>query len=372
MDHWTLKSPEIEVGLKQFGEPKGAFGMSFYITGSNEANEALKQQAVYAANMEAALKQRTQDTVRASLPPFLSLEKLELEPIPTGTCDIKINFKVTVIPREDLFQVDREVKGSPPVTLLKVVQAAGTKTTLDGSVVAHRKTDQCSLETPEFQAGLKQFGQTKATFGEQFYVAGSKEANEAQVLQAANAAKFQKAIDDATAAAKTAEDARKAEAEAKRQALILATLPGTRYTGTISMSADGGGKLQRINLIFTEQKDPLIRADVNNPNDPKQKQSFTGNLTANSSPENNAAAGYPITMSSLSKTHELIADRFKHFYVCEEVLLRLRLTDNGLEGWAEMKSNMWMGREILTISLQREESPVARPPATAPTTPKSP
>ena len=100
---------------------------------------------------QAPPKQQVQDLVRASLPPFLSLDSIELESIPTGPEAFKVNFKVTVTPKEDLYQVDREVEGTPPVTLLKVVQAAGTKVSLYGSVEAHRTMDLWTLGSPEIK-----------------------------------------------------------------------------------------------------------------------------------------------------------------------------------------------------------------------------
>ena len=100
---------------------------------------------------QAPPKQQVRDALRASLPPFLSLDSIELEPIPTGPEAVKVNFKATVTPKEDLYQVDREVEGTPRVTLLKVVQAAGTEVSLYGSVEAHRTMDLWTLGSPEIK-----------------------------------------------------------------------------------------------------------------------------------------------------------------------------------------------------------------------------
>jgi hypothetical protein len=88
------------------------------------------------------------DTIAGSLPPVLSLNSVELEPVATGPESAKVNFKAIVAPKEDLYQVDRDVEGTPRVTLLKVVQATGARMSLYGSVEGHRTMDLWTLESP--------------------------------------------------------------------------------------------------------------------------------------------------------------------------------------------------------------------------------
>ncbi|MCX5647646.1 MAG: MAP7 domain-containing protein [Planctomycetota bacterium] len=348
---------------------------------------------------QAPPKQMVQDTVRASLPPFLSLDSIELEPIPTGPEAVKVNFKATVTPKEDLYQVDREVEGTPPVTLLKVVQAAGTEVSLYGSVEASRTMDQWTLESPEIQVGLRQFGAPRGAFPAQSYVTGSKEANEALRQQAANAAEIERARkaareqeeleriarqeqEERERIARQEQEAREAKARqereekerialeelrrkemeqrtkeeeerqkeeaAVRQKLILATVPGTRYIGTMVE----GDEIQRIVLVFTEQKDFLIRAEANNPDKPKSKQTFTGTLVFNPQPEEGTK--YHIVMSPISAGS---AEDYTYFYTSKEGSLKLCLTDTGLEGYAQMSYHRY------TIRLKREGTPLATPPA---------
>jgi flagellar biosynthesis GTPase FlhF len=232
-------------------------------------------------------KKQVEDALRACLPAFLSLDSIELEPIPTGPEAVKVNFKATVTPKEDLYQVDRKVEGTPTVTLLKVVQAAGTKVSLYGSIEARRIMDQWTLESPQIQVGLKQFGPPRGAFEAQAYVAGSNEANAALKEQAANAERIARAREAALAQqererkARAEREAREAkarqeqeeqarialeqqrqkemeqrkkeeeqlrkEAEASRQKLIQATAAGTRYIGTITH----GDEVQRLRLVFT-------------------------------------------------------------------------------------------------------------------------
>lgn len=359
---------------------------------------------------QAPPKQMVQDTVRASLPPFLSLDSIELEPIPTGPEAVKVNFKATVTPKEDLYQVDREVEGTPPVTLLKVVQAAGTEVSLYGSVEAERTMDQWTLESPQIEVGLRQFGAPRGAFPAQSYVTGSKEASEALRQQAANAAELErarkaaleqqererKALEEQQAREQEArqkreeqarialeaqrkkqeeerkkeEEERQKEAEASRQKLLLATVQGTRYIGTLTC----GDQRQRLRLVFTEQKDFVIGAEASNPDAPKLKQTFTGELLFDPKPEKDGSV-YPIVMSPVGEQN-LPSDVWIFYW--RGGSLKLRLTDTGLEGEAHMPYNaarhgFSMQYDMdYTIRLQRE-TPPATPPAAEPSgSPSSP
>lgn len=372
---------------------------------------------------QAPPKQQVQDTVRASLPPFLSLDSIELEPIPTGPEAVKVNFKATVTPKEDLYQVDREVEGTPPVTLLKVVQAAGTEVSLYGSVEASRTMDQWTLESPQIQVGLRQFGAPRGAFPAQSYVTGSNEANEALRRQAANAAELERARkaaleqelrerkarqeqEERERIARQEQEAREAKARqereeqarmaleeqrkkemeqrkkeeeerqkeeaAARQKLILATAKGTCYAG-IMKTPDG--IIQRVRLVFTDQKEFLrgdmkedlqIYAEICRPDNPKCRRLFAGQLSFDPKPENDGSGSYHIVMRPVDKGDKYFgvsAGLLEGFYNAnwsESDPLLLRLTDEGLEGRAVKH---W---GPLTIDLQREGTPVAKPPAKPP------
>jgi len=140
-------------------------------------------------------KQMVQDALLASLPPFLSLDSIELEPIPTGPESVKVKFKAIVTPKEDLYRVYREVQGTPRVTLLKVIQTAGAKASLYGSVEANRTMDLWTLESPQIEIGLQQFGAPRGAFDAQSYVTGTARANAALEEQAANAQRQEQACD---------------------------------------------------------------------------------------------------------------------------------------------------------------------------------
>jgi hypothetical protein len=266
------------------------------------------------------------------------------------------------------------VEGTPKVTLLKVIQTAGTKASLYGSVEANRTMDIWTLESPQIQVGLEQFGAPRGAFPAQSYIAGSSEANAALKEQAANAERQERARQAALEQRereqkaqqeretreqkerqereeqariameeqqKKEDEQRQKEEEAARQKLILATVPGTRYIGTISER----DKRQRLRLVFTEQQGVLIRAEASNPDIPTEKQSFTGELVSNPQPEKGSSVAYPIVMSPVETKTYFGGDNTLAFYY-HPVSLKLRLTDTGLEGEAHYLNDY-------TIRLQR-------------------
>ena len=350
-------------------------------------------------------KQQVQDTIAAALPPVLSLNSVELEPVSTGSESAKVNFKAIVTPKEDLHQVDREVEGTPRVTLLKVVQATGAKMSLYGSVEAHRMMDLWTLDSPQIQTGLEQLGKPRGAFPPQSYVTGSSEALAALKQQAANAeaqrqakeaALRQQAAEEKAAAERReieekaraereekqriamekqraaiaeenrkAEEKRKAEEEAVRQKFLTATVAGTHYVGTLSH----GSEVQSIRLVFTEQDNSLIRAEANNPDKPRWKQTFTGHLVLDpKSGRGEPDVSYIISLSpvgeqSINDSDDPFAGAWP-FYTGNGSL-KLRLTDTGLDGEAQM------GGSEYTIHLQQGNGAVSKPasrlkPATTP------
>lgn len=350
-------------------------------------------------------KQQVQDAVAVVLPPFLSLDSIELEPISTGPETVKVNFKVIVTPKEDLCQVEREVEGTPKVTLLKVVQAAGTKSSLYGSVEAHRTMDQWTLGPPQVRVGLTQFGEPRGTFVAQSYITGSNEALAALKQQAANAelqrqakeaalkqqererlareeqqAREDKVLKERQAIAekerkdreeqtriafeaqrqkemevrKKEDEQRQKEEEAARQKIILATVKGTRYIGTKTDYKS----TQRLRVVFIDQNDTLIRAEVSNPDNPKEERTFVGELLFNPKPEKEGGVAYSIVMSRIGGD-DMTSDLF-NIYKGRSVSLKLQLTDKGLEGIADLGLG-----DRLPIRLQREGASTSQavPPA---------
>jgi len=342
MDQWTLEAVQIQVGLKQFGEPRGAFPPRSYVTGSAEANKALEEQA---ANAKAAREKEEQkirvaveDAVRASLPSLLSFDSIEPDKIPMAADPIKVNFKVTVAAKKDLCQLDRvsEVKDVPSVTLLKVVQAAGTKTTLFGSVVVRPIGDRWTPQQPEIQ-GFEAFQSAKpqAAFPPQSYITGSPEANDALKAQAA----MRKKMDD--------------DELVRRQKLIDATAVGKRYIGTIVC----GKEQRRIRLVFVEQTDIMVVAEASDPDRPDVKRKFGGKIVFNPKPDKDGEA-YSIVLGPAGPggKGDAGSDDWRRFYNSGDGSLKLRLTATGLEGEASITISTIVIVDF-TITLVPEKSP---------------
>ena len=143
----------------------------------------------------------------------------------------------------------------------------------------------------------------------------------------------------------------KAEEEAIRQKLMLATVPGTSYIGVISHDDER----QRIRLVFTEQNGFLLGAEVNNPDNRNQKLTFTGEMSFEPKPERNSPVAYSIVMSAVSgqgKESFLGGESGFAYFYAHPAALKLRPTDTGLEG--ESDTGFMAGN--FTIRLQREDA----------------
>ena len=152
-------------------------------------------------------KADVQSAVSLVLPAYLSMKGIETEAISSGADSVKVNFKATVAPKENLYLVERRVAGSPAVTLLKLVQPEKTESTLYGSIEAKKVVDKWTLEKPVIQNGLTQFGAPKDSFDAFSFVVGSHEADQSLKEQIAN-------LEKASAERKAILDRRIAEEEA--------------------------------------------------------------------------------------------------------------------------------------------------------------
>ncbi|NLY01588.1 MAG: cell envelope integrity protein TolA [Rhodopirellula sp.] len=371
---------------------------------------------------------QVQDAIAAALPPFLSIETVDIEPIATGSESAKVNFKAIVSPKEDLCRVVREVEGNPSITLLKVAQAAGTKLSLYGSVEGRRTMDLWTLESPHIQTGLDQLGKPKGDFQGEAYVTGTNEAATALKQQAANAeaerqakeaALREKAAEEKAEAERReiarkaeaerlemeekaqaerdekqrremeeqraaiaeenrkSEEKRKAEKEAARQNVLLATMAGSHYSGTVRTEKDD---FMRMTLVFGEQneKERVVRARIVNPENPKWWRNLAGELHFEEGAE------HPIIMLPAdaaeetelrSKIVNINCDSLEGVYVAQwggGMAMRLRLSDDGLEGEIRVPAGILgsygSGRR-LAVSLIRGEGPPPKVQTDAPKTP---
>ena len=128
-------------------------------------------------------------------------------------------------------------------------------------------------------------------------------------------------------------EAKEAESPAN-QTLAQATSQGKHYIGTISYNEER----QRILVNFIEQDGFLVRAEISNPDNPKQKRVFAGELIAN--PEMEKGVAYQIKMNAVGDESDYYdAGDLYRFYRNEPSALKLRLTDTGLEGEAIFHHN---------------------------------
>lgn len=308
-------------------------------------------------------KEQIQDSIRNSLPAFLTVENISTEAISTGDESVKVNFKASIIPKETLYELERKINGTPPIILLHLTQAAGMKATIYGSLEARRMIDKWSLSLFEIQSGVEQFGRPKGSFGAQAFVTGSPEADAAIKLQSTNAeqeerarkAMIEKQEKERQAMAERQEkerqdleEQRKREEQAAKQKLLDATTAGTSYLGTIAYE----GQRQRVRLIFTEQNNFLLHAEATNPDKAGEGQAFTGEFVINPQRDENSkfAIAYSILFSATGK--QTPAEGRWEFYE-QEGRMGLNVTDSGIEGEATTEGTLFNRKEY-TIRLQRE------------------
>ena len=139
---------------------------------------------------------------------------------------------------------------------------------------------------------------------------------------------------------------RQQAAATARQQLIAASAAGTRYAGT---KTGLNNSVQRVCVIFVEQKDSWLRAEVSDPDDAKAKRVFTGALRFNAEPERGGAVAYAIVLHGLP-ANTANPDRNSLFE--RAITLKLRLTGQGLEGVADAGLT-----DQFPIRLQRDNAP---------------
>lgn len=285
-------------------------------------------------------KSDVQAAVSLGLPPFLSMKGVETETISSGEDTVRVNFKATVAPKENLYLIERRVAGTPAITLLKLVQAENAESSLYGTLQARKVVDKWSLEKPVIQNGLEQFGSPKVAFDGLSFVNGSPEAERALREQTANAEKAsaerraaierqvaeQEAIAAASRAGAEREAAMKREEEEKQAAMVrqqeedkrkleekaemvrqgerakvkaaedaerdkLSNLlsEGAEFVGVVSHPRSQ----TRIRVAFkvTARQGMLVSIAARHPDDPNEKREFHGEIKAVE--QKNAPEGAP-------------------------------------------------------------------------------
>lgn len=280
---------------------------------------------------------KVEQAVKATLPPFLTLESLKTEPVPVGPEKIKVNFSAALSPKEDLFIADGELEGDSEIVLLRPVMKTGTRANAYGYVIARRMMEDWQIEHVEVVSGKEQFGGPRGAFGPQAVVAGSPEAEAAlqRVKAKLEEGRRQKEEQEREneRARQEMEARRHQEIEALKERLLQATTPGTRYIGFLT---NYYGQHQPLRLEFTERNGFMVKAVAVNPQNPSHSQSFHGQLAAKPDEEDRSKENkkfYPIWLSPVSP-QEFMAGRWDFYR--HEGWLGLEVSEDGLEGSAYM------------------------------------
>ena len=293
----------------------------------------------------------------ATLPPYLAVDAVETEAIPTAADQAKVNAKVTVTPKETLYVNDRRIPGDPSILLIKPAQAAGAKVTLYGSLQAQRTLDRWTLTPAEFSSGLNGFGQPRSAFGIQCFVAGSPEAAAATKALQEHADELERQAQARQEKERQAKQAQveqaQREAQAAEERLLRATAPGSRYLGTVTNPTTSHS--QRLRLAFTEQRGTLLRAEATDPDRPADHRPLAGELVPRRADVSTDAPDdptdqktYPIQLTATADGKQETVNGRGSLYWGQSGPVRLRPNDQGgLEGEAVV-----FGR--LVIRLQRE------------------
>lgn len=291
----------------------------------------------------APLKADVEASLSAGMPPFLALASMETEVIPLVENRVKINFKAMVEPKEDLYIADRHYGEDRSLMVLKKSQAAGAEANLYGSMLAERTMDKWNISRPEIESGMAQLGSPRGSFDPRAMIEGSDKmkkfiaAREAELAERARAEKEQSRKSEEARLALVERE--RVEQEEIRKKLTEATAVGKRYRGMIVQSPGQSYEVrQAVELLFTSQSGALITAELHNPDQPEQKQTFTGELVfePNEDSTKSGDGHHPIILSPKNPTTRRVSenerDRFRIYF--EEGSVRLGLTGKGLEGKA--------------------------------------
>lgn len=132
-------------------------------------------------------KKHIQYLVEATLPPFVNVDRCELEPVNKKVGEAVVNFKIVVVPKESLYLSEKVVDGVPKVTLLKLVHEKKEKVAIYGSVNVRHRDGKWILGPLTFQQESREIGDPIGYFDASSYVVGSAESIAALERQSNNA-----------------------------------------------------------------------------------------------------------------------------------------------------------------------------------------
>lgn len=168
--------------------------------------------------------------------------------------------------------------------------------------------------------------------------------NNVQVLVLGNKTVDSPEVKQMLAQREKEKEARLAEDADVCRKTLLSAAPGTRYLGSISHNTEK--TVQQILLVFTEQTNSSLRFQITNPDKPKRRQTFSGQVVSNLGPLDDGSRPFIIQTKAVSTSfgydsHDQKnwwswqSDRLFALFFCDDkATINLRVTDDGMEGLA--------------------------------------
>jgi hypothetical protein len=278
------------------------------------------------SSVEAPSDDEVKNSVKLVLPAYVSVNKIETEPIAESTEVTKVNFMALLEIKEDLFVRSHMISGDETTHFIKRTQAEGSENKIYGSVMASKTVDKWSMERVNIKDGLEVLGRPRGSFSSNFLVVGSPEANAKELeYTRAKATREQQLKDESEIREQQLKDEseireqqriagiereRKMNQQRKSKLLEL-TKAGSIYEGVLARK---GGERQAIKLRFTEQNGFMIKAEFSNPDKPSEQGIFKGELIFKnrSGSRQNQNQEYYIALSPIIRSH--INDTAEKFY----------------------------------------------------------
>jgi hypothetical protein len=267
--------------------------------------------------------QQISDQIKTQIPPYLSVNNVALEKMFSGSQgEIGLqtyNFKVSAASREPLFVEEQfdsapkqdliskglterksdggvfsvktyDFKGTDQIHYLKQVNPPSDPISIYGSVTARKIVDKVEFGGFSIASGLQNLGKPKGSFPPDSLIVRSPAYEEA-LSAIVKSQKEEVAKEQASEEAKRASEARllaaqQAELAKKKNELLTATTPGTRYRG--AWFAGSSSKIIELEFIDQQMDGRILRAKFTLPDDPTQVIEYEGYLVADNAKSDSA------------------------------------------------------------------------------------
>jgi hypothetical protein len=309
--------------------------------------------------------------INAFLPAYVSVASVQVDDAGQN----RYKFKATATVQEPLYTLTSQqpdLSGVPPTPelpppsnfeVLKPVNANGATIILYGHFSAEKIVDKWTYSDITFESGLEQLGKPAGSFPPGTVISGTPEA--VKVLDAFTASvdnykrKTTAILEQEKLTADKIKKEKDAEVAANRENLLGSFKAGASYKGVLTLPNGAGsvafgdrlpnGTSKTVNVTVTSLTGYLVKADCFNPNDPTERQSFTGTLDI---PPSTDSDPYPLTMAP--NKSQKGGHGWDFFWA--EGSLHLRPSSNGLEGTASMNGVAY------ALKLQRADGSTSNAP----------